>query len=92
MQDLVPNEMRGFSVALFGAIGGLLAVSIGPLLVALATEHLFGRPELIGYSLAIVGIPALVGSALCYAAARRALQRELGADGELARVVNASRS
>ncbi len=90
IQDLLPNAMRGFSLTLFGAVGGLLSFTTGPLLVALATERLFGRAELIGYSLTAVGLPSLLGAAVCFAWSRRALRTALASDGELARVVAAS--
>ncbi len=90
IQDYVPNAMRGFALTLFGAMGGLLAFTLGPLFVALATEHLFGRPELIGYSLAVVCLPALLASALCFDVSRRALRAALAGGGELADVVAAS--
>lgn len=91
MQDLMPNAMRGFAITLFGAVGGLLAVSIGPLLVALVNEKVFGHDALIGYALAIVEIPMLCLSALCFAASRRALRMALTQGGELARIVASSR-
>jgi MFS family permease len=90
LQDLVPNAMRGFSLTVFGALNGLLAVSLGPLLVALATERLFGSPELIGFSLMVVGAPALLAATVCFAFSRRALRSALARGGELAQVVAAS--
>ncbi len=87
LQDLLPNAMRGFSLTLFASVNALLATSAGPLLVAVVTEHVFRAPEMIGYSLAIVGLPALIAAALCFEGSRRALRTELAAGGELARVV-----
>jgi MFS family permease len=91
MQDLMPNAMRGFAITLFGAAGGLLSVSLGPLLVALVTERVFGHDDFIGYALAAVGIPALLGAALCFGVSRRELRRALAQGGELSRVVASSR-
>ncbi len=39
---VTPNELRGVGVALFGATVGLLAMSIGPILIAAFSDYLYG--------------------------------------------------
>jgi hypothetical protein len=55
---------------LVGAVGG-------PLLVSLLTEHVFGDLKLVGWSIAAVVVPSLLAASLLYAAARRAVRREV---------------
>jgi MFS family permease len=90
MQDLLPNAMRGFSLTLFASVNALLATTAGPLMVAIVTERVFGEPEMIRYSLAVVGFPALLAAAVCFELSRRALRQALARGGELAEVVAGS--
>ncbi len=48
-----PNELRGAGVALYGATIGLIALSVGPILIAAFSDHLYGG-NAIGYGLATV--------------------------------------
>jgi MFS family permease len=75
LQDLSHPNMRGLMVSLSGLTNTLIAATAGPLLVAYATEHVFGRPVLVGYSLALVLTPALVLGALLFIMAQSVLKR-----------------
>jgi len=75
VQDLLPNDMRGFTSALLGLMSALLAGAGGPWLVALVTEQVMGDPALIGRSFMAVGVPALIAATLCFLAAARVLSR-----------------
>ena len=84
LQELVPANMRGITIALTGILNTLLGAASGPLLVALLTDHVFHDPKLVGYSIACVTVPALLIAAVCFAFARRALLRQLRTGGEVA--------
>jgi MFS family permease len=72
VQDLVPNRMRGFSYALLAVVSALPAGAGGPLAIALTTEHIVGRPELLGQSFMIVGLPVLIAASICFLLSRKA--------------------
>jgi MFS family permease len=63
ISELVPANMRGIAVALYAFSGSMIGGTLGPLLVALATEHLFRDTAKVGWSILIVSGPALVLSA-----------------------------
>lgn len=75
LQDLAPANMRGFAIAVNHIIGGLLGASAGPLLAALATEHIFQDDKLVGSSLALVVLPSLMLAAAMIIACRRLMIR-----------------
>ncbi len=77
LQDLLPNDMRGFGSGLCTVMTSLLGMGGGPLLVAAATQHLFKRPDMVGYSILIVTVPALLISVLSYSLARMGVRRHL---------------
>ena len=47
-----PNELRGSGVALFAATGGLIGAATGPVLIAMASDCLFGGGASIGLGIA----------------------------------------
>jgi MFS family permease len=73
VQDLLPNEMRGFTYALLGLMSALVAGAGGPYLVAMTTELVLRDPALIGRSFMVVGVPALIAATACFLAAARAI-------------------
>jgi MFS family permease len=70
MQDLVPGDMRGKAMAVLALVSSLFGATLGPTLVALATQHLFHDPAKVGVSIAIVLAPAMLIAAGCFLAAR----------------------
>ncbi len=64
IQLLAPERMRGFAIAIYLMAANIIGMGVGPLLIALLTEHVFGRAGAVGQSLAI----ASVGSSLLAAA------------------------
>src|SRR3546814_9091857 len=48
--ELVPGTMRGVAVSLFGMTNTLLGATMGPLLIAVATQEIYRDPDLIGRS------------------------------------------
>lgn len=67
LQSSVPAEMRGISVSLTGLVNTLVGSAVGPALVALMTDKLFGDPAMVGWSIFWVAVPAYLLSALLYA-------------------------
>jgi MFS family permease len=64
IQEVVPDNMRGQFSALYLFIVNLIGLGLGPTLVALSTDYIFGSPELVGYSLLLVSIIAMSGSVI----------------------------
>lgn len=64
IQEVVPSNMRGQFSALYLFIVNLIGLGLGPTLVALSTDYIFGSPEDVGYSLLFVTSIAMAGSAL----------------------------
>lgn len=84
LQSVMPPDMRGVSIALSGLANTIFASTLGPLLVATLTTHLFGDPTKVGFSLAIGVVPALIASSVVFAVARRGMCRQRLAGGEVA--------
>ena len=51
---VTPAHLRGQVVALYLLISNLIGLSLGPLLIALCTDHLFQRDTAVHYSLALL--------------------------------------
>jgi MFS family permease len=64
MQEIVPANMRGQFSALYLFIVNLIGLGLGPTLVALSTDYIFGSPADVGYSLLFVTGIAMAGSAI----------------------------
>jgi MFS family permease len=64
VQEVVPDNMRGQFSAFYLFIVNLIGLGLGPTLVALSTDYIFGSPEYVGYSLLLVTSVAMAGSAL----------------------------
>ncbi|MCU0759747.1 MAG: MFS transporter [Steroidobacteraceae bacterium] len=77
LQSTVPADMRGFAVALTGFVNTFLAAALGPLLISVLTERVFGDPRLVGWSVTLVVVPALLGGTALFLVARRAVQRRV---------------
>lgn len=51
---VTPNELRGTGMAFYAGTAGLVGISCGPILIALASEHLFSGAASLGYGMATV--------------------------------------
>jgi len=71
LHGITPNEYRGQVTALYLFAINLIGLGIGPTLVALATDHLFGSDLAVGHSLALVAGVASVVAFAFIAYARR---------------------
>jgi MFS family permease len=90
--ELVPANMRGIAVALYAFAGTMIGATLGPLFVAMLTEHLFHDPALVGWSILIVTTPSLLLAAVLMAICRRNMGRLAGGDSEIERVVSSNES
>jgi MFS family permease len=82
LQDMTPNEMRGIGIAIAGLMNAIIGAVLGPLFIALATEHVYHDPKLVGWGIASVTAPALaVGALLAFVAARNMRLAPRGAGG-----------
>ncbi len=86
-QEMVPNNMRGVMISLFGLTNTVIGATCGPLLIAAATEHVFKDARLVGRSIPLVAAPALVAASGLYLVGWIALRRALGTGTGLARVM-----
>jgi MFS family permease len=64
ISEISPNKVRGFAVALYAFVMTIIGGSLGPLAVAYLTESVFASPLAVGHSMAVVGMAALLISAL----------------------------
>ncbi|MCJ1961686.1 MFS transporter [Novosphingobium mangrovi (ex Hu et al. 2023)] len=89
VQEIAPNDMRGFSYALLSVVAALPAGAGGPFLIAFVSQTVLGDEARIAASFVIVVLPALALASLCFLLAWRAYARA-EPDSELARVIRAS--
>lgn len=59
IQPIMPNQMRAQAMALYLFVQNLLGLGLGPTLVALVTDYVFGFDEAVGYSILVINVTAL---------------------------------
>ena len=74
VQELVPNDMRGFSVGLLSLLIALPAGAGGPYAIAYVTQNVLADPARIGSAFLIVGAPCLLAASVCFVFAHRAIR------------------
>jgi len=79
LQPITPNQMRAQVSALYLLCVSLVGLGIGPTLVALLTDYVYGKPTLIGYSLATVAVVAAPLSILVIGRSLKFYRRSLAA-------------
>jgi MFS family permease len=77
VQIMVPPRMRGQVTAFYYLVQTMIGLSLGPTLVAIFTEHVFEAPDMLRYSLVIVGTGASLVAALLFFFALRPYQATL---------------
>jgi len=77
--DLLPQESRGLGTATIAFCNTIVGLGLGPTLVALATDHLYGDPAHVGMALSTVAAPAIVTCCLLFFVAARAASGTLNA-------------
>lgn len=60
IQDIVPNNMRGQSIALYLLVAGLLGIGFGPTSIALVTDHVFHDEQALRWALVAISAPAVL--------------------------------
>ena len=80
---VTPNELRGVVVALYSALAGLIALSLGPIVIAAASDYLYGGDQ-IGAGLATLYAFSYPTAAWVLWRGRHAMHN---ADEELAREI-----
>jgi MFS transporter, Spinster family, sphingosine-1-phosphate transporter len=82
LQNVAPSRMRGTVGALYSFFAQLIGFGLGPTLIALVTDRVFGNPKMAGNSIGIVcTIAAALAAWLLFSALapyRRLLEEELG--------------
>jgi hypothetical protein len=73
--DILPHESRGLGTATIAFCNTLLGLGLGPTLVALATDRLYGTPGSVGLSLTTVVAPAIGLCCLSFFLAARVLRQ-----------------
>jgi len=77
--DLLPQESRGLGTATIAFCNTIVGLGLGPTLVALATDHVYGDPSRVGMALSTVAAPAIVACCLLFFVAARAASGTLNA-------------
>ena len=75
MIDIMPNRLRGQATAVYLVIVSLAGVGLGPTIVAMFTDYVYGDPMLVGKSLLVVSPTCFLIAAVCFWAARRPFAR-----------------
>jgi MFS family permease len=71
LHEITPNQMRGQISAIHLFCLSLIGTGVGPTLVALFTDHLFGRDDALGQSMALtIAIAAPISALLLWLARR----------------------
>lgn len=77
VQEIVPNRMRAQAVALYGTVVTLVGLGLGPSIVGVLTERVFGDDSAVRYSLAIITAVGLTASASLLASGLAAYRRSV---------------
>jgi MFS family permease len=92
VQEMVPSDMRGISVSLFGLFNTITGQSLGPFLVALIADHYTDSgPYGLGIAMTIVCLPALACATLLFALAFIGYRKILNQNGELHAVLRSNK-
>lgn len=75
LQDLVPDEARGLGTSLVAFGNTIVGLGLGPTLVALATERIYGDPRALHVAITTAVLPATIIACLLLVNARRSLLR-----------------
>jgi predicted MFS family arabinose efflux permease len=78
LQELVPGALRATSASLLTFSNTLLGLGCGPVLIALATDHVYGNPEAVGLAISSVAGPVALVASLTFLLARRRAQLPQG--------------
>ncbi len=80
--DMLPGDARGFATSTIAFSNTIIGLGLGPTLVAIATDHLYGAPSSVGIALSTVAAPAILFACVFYfSAAKRWNRMEPGVLG-----------
>jgi MFS family permease len=79
LQLLTPNRMRGQVSSIYLFLINIFGLGLGPTMVGLGNDYIFGRPNAVGYSLALVGAIGLIPSLVLWEFAGRRIRAEAAA-------------
>jgi MFS family permease len=77
VQEIVPNRMRAQASALFVTVMTLIGLGLGPSVVGLLTERVFGDDAAVRYSLAVLTVVGLAASASILASGLASYRRSV---------------
>lgn len=81
LQQISPPRMRAQVMALQVLLVNLLALSLGPLTVAVLSEHVFGNTQAVGYGLALTVGAGAIAAGGAFLSSRKAFRRYRHAEG-----------
>jgi hypothetical protein len=82
--------MKGVAVALYAFSAAIVGATCGPFGVAFLTEHAFGRPDAVGYSIFCVVTPSLILSSFLFFLCHRGYRSAMAGAGEFGSVIEAN--
>jgi MFS family permease len=74
LQELLPSQMRGVGTALISFGNTILGLGLGPTLVALCTDYVYGDAHAVGLATTTVVLPVTLLTLLLFWRAARALR------------------
>jgi MFS family permease len=77
LQIMVPSRMRGQLTAVYFFVQSLIGLGVGPTMIGILTDHLFRNPQMLRYSLVIVGGTAQIMAAGLFLSALRVYQNTI---------------
>jgi len=77
VQEIVPNRMRAQASALFVTVMTLIGLGLGPSVVGVLTERVFGDDAAVRYSLAVLTVVGLAASASILASGLASYRRSV---------------
>ncbi len=67
LQSATPSRARGFASSMYTFSAQFLGYAVGPTLIALLTDKVFGDPKMVGYSIQIVtSVASVMMGLLCF--------------------------
>ena len=85
LQEATPNALRGRMAAIYYIVTNLLGASLGPVIAALLTQHVFIDPAQVGFSLATLALLGAPLAALLLTLALAPFRAIVGGEGTQSR-------
>src|SRR5690606_19957996 len=76
LQRVLPAHCRGTAMSLVSFFAILIGLGLGPTLIAEVTETIFADPAAVGWSIAIVTVPAALVGAILFLVSRYQMPEE----------------